>query len=165
VKIEKGNQVNAYAVTPAQVSFISNLLTQREYAGVVDFEALTKAEASRLIEVLKSAPRKGLVPAVAQRVVGEALRVGMYRTQDGEMYRVHESRETGRLYAKHLNVLEFKFEYAQGAIYRLTPSDRMSLEEACAFGVQTGFCCVCGKFLTDPDSVARGIGPVCARGF
>lgn len=30
------------------------------------------------------------------------------------------------------------------------------------FGKETGICCCCGKELTDAESVAAGIGPVCA---
>lgn len=32
-------------------------------------------------------------------------------------------------------------------------------------GRMTGHCCVCNRLLTDPDSVARGIGPICAERF
>jgi len=34
-----------------------------------------------------------------------------------------------------------------------------------AQGVQTNHCCCCGRELTDPVSVANGIGPVCAKNF
>lgn len=30
-----------------------------------------------------------------------------------------------------------------------------------AYGKQTGKCCACGRELTDPESVKRGIGPIC----
>jgi hypothetical protein len=33
------------------------------------------------------------------------------------------------------------------------------------YGRETGTCGACGRLLTDPDSVARGIGPVCAAKF
>jgi hypothetical protein len=39
------------------------------------------------------------------------------------------------------------------------------LEEAIAHGKLTGQCAVCSRQLTDPVSVARGIGPVCAERF
>lgn len=32
-------------------------------------------------------------------------------------------------------------------------------------GKETGNCCYCGLELTDPDSVARGYGPVCAKNY
>lgn len=32
-------------------------------------------------------------------------------------------------------------------------------------GKQTGVCCYCGAELTDPESVERGYGPVCARKY
>ena len=35
-------------------------------------------------------------------------------------------------------------------------------EAAMAWGVKTGRCSCCGKTLTDPQSIAAGIGPVCA---
>lgn len=37
------------------------------------------------------------------------------------------------------------------------------LEAAVAYGRETGTCACCGRELTDPKSVERGIGPVCAR--
>ncbi len=39
------------------------------------------------------------------------------------------------------------------------------LEEAIRIGKATGRCCVCGIKLTNPESVERGIGPVCAERF
>ena len=33
------------------------------------------------------------------------------------------------------------------------------------FGRETGACSVCGRTLTDPESVQRGIGPICAQKF
>lgn len=33
------------------------------------------------------------------------------------------------------------------------------------YGQHTGTCGVCSRLLSDPESVARGIGPVCARKF
>lgn len=35
-------------------------------------------------------------------------------------------------------------------------------EAACAYGREIGVCGVCNRTLTDPDSIALGIGPVCA---
>lgn len=88
---------------------------------------------------------------------------GMY-AKDGRFYRVLRSRE-GRLYAKELIETDGRpeFVYARGAIFELTPEDRMTLEQAAEYGQIHGWCCVCGKHLTNPKSVAAGIGPVCAK--
>ena len=40
-----------------------------------------------------------------------------------------------------------------------------ALDEAVAYGKKTGTCSCCGRELTDPVSIANGIGPVCASGF
>lgn len=144
----------ANKVSVRQVEFIEKLLTERVYNGEeINFEVLTSKDASDLIGSLLKAPR-------AAGVVGE---VGMYRMPNGDIYRVHPSKMSSRLYAKKLNALEGGFEYEAGAIYRLKPEHKMSLEQAKAFGMETGMCCVCGIFLTDPKSVADGIGPVCAK--
>lgn len=37
------------------------------------------------------------------------------------------------------------------------------MEAAKRHGRSTGVCCCCGRTLTDPDSVAAGIGPICAE--
>jgi len=134
-----------------QVAFINSLLSERVFSGEVDFANLTSKGASDLIGQLLNAPKQV-----------STLSVGMYRTPDGEIYRVQASRETGRLYAKHLDLIN-GFEYEAGAIFKITASDRMTLEQAKLFGVETGFCCVCGILLTDPKSVQAGIGPVCAK--
>lgn len=34
--------------------------------------------------------------------------------------------------------------------------------QARLYGKRTGICCCCGRELTDPESIAAGIGPVCA---
>lgn len=136
-----------------QVAFINSLLGERVFSGEVDFANLTSKGASDLIGQLLNAPRK---------TTSEPLAVGMYQLANGDIYRVQASRENGNLYAKRLDLID-GFVYEQGAIRKVKASDRMTLEQAKLFGVETGFCCVCGIFLTDPKSVANGIGPVCAK--
>lgn len=158
-----------YPASEAQIDYLRSLMGKREWQDYLppraDIEAriiegsLDGRTVSRIIDTLKAAPM------AATKSVG-ALSVGMYRTSEGTIYRVHKSRETGNLYAKRMEwdmLTESKprFEYDRGAIYSLTSADRMTLEEACAWGVETGICCVCGAFLTDAKSVARGVGRVC----
>lgn len=142
-------------VSEKQVAFLSTLLSERVHEVAVDFATLSSFEASRLIEQLLASPRK--VGGSFERVSEE----GMYRNAEGDIFRVQRSRESGNLYAKKLDVLDGGFIYVQGAIRLIKPSDRMTLDEAKAFGVEYGICCVCGAFLTNAVSVAEGIGPVC----
>lgn len=124
--------------------------------------------ASALIEMLKdrienekadAAEARAALPPVAP------LEAGMYEAE-GKVYRVQASRNTGRLYAKALTFHghgKASFEYAPGAIFRLTADHRMSLADVAARGLAAGVCCVCGRSLTVEKSVAAGIGPVCAK--
>jgi len=100
---------------------------------------------------------------------------GMYRTAAGDIFKVQLSKTTGFPYALRLaatggnrlaeagDVVHFEFVYAPGAVRALDPAMRMTLEDAMEFGVKTGTCCVCGIRLKDAQSVARGIGPTCAK--
>lgn len=155
--------------TENQINYLRSLLASRVVASDVraDLEArladgtLDKARASSAIDSLRVAPK-----AAAPKV---ELSEGVYR-RDGVIFRVHRSRESGNLYAKRLEFDLFggskpRFVYSKGAITALAPAHKMSREDAKAFGVETGICCVCGAFLTDDKSVAEGIGPVCAKRF
>lgn len=157
--------------TPSQINYLRDLLGARVIDADVraDIEArladgtLDKDRASRAIDRLRVAPKVAAVKVAAN------IEEGMYR-KDGVIFRVHRSRESGNLYAKRLNFDLFSgskpnFVYAKGAISGLTAEHKMSKDEAKAFGVETGICCVCGAFLTDEKSVAEGIGPVCAKRF
>lgn len=148
--------------TSAQINYLRSLVRSCEYPPL-DYESLSIQEASERINEFKELAASLGVSRSARRQV-QVTEVGMYRTEDQEIYRVQESRQTGNLYAKHL-LVGGGFEYESGAIFNLKPSDKMTLEEAKAYGVATGQCCVCGAFLTDENSVREGIGPVCASRF
>lgn len=157
--------------TDAQMDYLRSLLASRVIDANfrADVEArladgtLDKARASDAISKLRLAP-KAAAPKPSASVAE-----GMYR-KDGVIFRVHRSRESGNLYAKRLELDLLgngkpHFVYAKGAIMGLSDAHKMSREDAKAFGVETGICCVCGAFLTDDKSVAEGIGPVCAKRF
>lgn len=93
---------------------------------------------------------------------------GMYRDPaSGSVWKVQAGRDSGNLYAKVLRVLDggAVFDYDAGAIRRIRPEWRMTLEEAAEFGRATGVCCCCGRELTNPASIEAGIGPICAAKF
>lgn len=153
-----------------QVSFINSLVTRKGFN--LDFDdarpvaELTAREASKLIDTLLAmpdAPREPKPTCVAQpQAVTED---GMYRTLDGTVYKVQIAKQgSGRLYAKQLVEAggEWSFEYAAGAIRKLTPAMRMSLADAKAFGRLYGVCCRCSAVLTDEVSIEAGIGRYCA---
>lgn len=104
---------------------------------------------------------------------------GMYRNPDsGEIFKVQVAvHGSGNLYAKKLvvesdavrdadgKIVEpgiVRFEFAKGAVAKLRPEWKMTLDEAKAFGALYGTCCVCGRTLTDEGSITAGIGPICA---
>lgn len=83
---------------------------------------------------------------------------------DGTYVRIKRS-GAGRLYALTLNVDTRKWEYAPGMVRNVKPADKMTAEQAKDFGDTYAWCVRCSADLTNPESVARGFGPVCAKYF
>lgn len=82
--------------------------------------------------------------------------VGIFKTQTSK---------DGNLYALQLDESTGRWEYAKGAIHKLQPQTKVTIEQASAYGRKTGRCMICGRLLTNPESVERGIGPICAGGL
>lgn len=150
-------------------AFLATITNPRE-----GFEADMVARASRrwafsvnqLAAVERWAERAG-TPRVSTAAVAATGPVtdGMYRVGE-DIFKVQKAvNGSGHLYAKRLIVdgTTGRFEYEAGAIRRLTTADKMTLEDAAAFGKLYGVCCVCGRTLTDEESIAAGIGPVCGH--
>lgn len=167
-------RAQASAQDPAQVevkAFLESLTSeelladvQRGFTFLVDMAAQARAGrpfSERQVEAINRC-RARRQPRQASPQVTE---IGLYRADDGTVYKVQAARQSGHLYAKRLVVIEHgqaSFEFEQGAIRKLRPEQRMTVEQAAAFGHQFGVCAVCGATLTDPVSVERGIGPICA---
>lgn len=90
----------------------------------------------------------------------QAVTVGFYLYGAGVAEVVRNQAGT-RLYAKILDVHTGRWNYAAGVVNRLKPEDRLTLEQAAALGKKWHRCMVCGRELTNDDSIDRGIGPIC----
>jgi hypothetical protein len=153
-------------LTPSlSVSDLAAWLAQQQWSGfaVSLANAYTRygrlsprQEASARSMYAKAQERQAGVPA------NPVTEVGMYRLGEN-VYRVKMSR-SGRFYAMQFTPNGVtRFQYANGAIYRLSADNRMTLEDAKAIGAQVGICCVCGRDLIVEANIEAGIGPVCAR--
>lgn len=93
---------------------------------------------------------------------------GFYK-QGNVYFKVQEARNgSGRRYAKILYLPEVeggkpRWEYAPGVVMALSAEDKLSAEEAAAFGKLYGICIFCNRDLTDERSIEVGYGPVCAE--
>ena len=160
-------------VTEKQLNFITTLASERSITGtdatlVTVVESLTKSQASGLITRLLAAPLATVAPVKVP--------VGMYRGSNGDILRVYFGQQSGQNLVKRVvrtGTGEYRFEYVSSAtkvvmgrskLGKIT-LERMTLEEAKAWGRMTNSCVACGRRLDDPESVEAGIGPVCAKKF
>lgn len=175
-----------------QVAFIERLVEQRDVSTLDpamrdrldDLAAVTVPAASNLIALLKGCPQKSELSGPGMYRLGD----DVFKVQRSGSGRLYAKRLVLGVCQGHFDEdgMEFwcglphvkksgeevtldvgcneeqRFEYEPGAIYRLTEKDRMTVDEARDWGRVTGVCCWCGITLTDPKSVAAGIGPVCA---
>lgn len=95
--------------------------------------------------------------APQERSAGTLAEEGVYRV-GAKIFRVVT--KEGRRFAEEM--VRGKFVYAKGMVYRLHPGQRMSLEEAQAWGRREVRCVRCGTPLEKKESREAGIGPVCA---
>lgn len=79
---------------------------------------------------------------------------------DGTYYRVSVGQSSRRLYANRWN--GHGWEYAKGALGRLTTATMVTAEQAAAFGHATESCVFCGHDLDLPESISVGYGSTCA---
>jgi hypothetical protein len=156
--------------TEAQLRFWQSLLSQLREMGQTELADASEKEwdavtafkdYSKILDGTKAviqALRKRQQKKTPQT---EDLTEGMY--QVGEtVYKVKRS-QAGHPYAMVLTEEGFQFE--RGAVKKIRPEHRMTLEDAKAYGRQTGSCCQCGRELTNESSIAAGIGPICAGKF
>lgn len=141
----------------------------------VDTTDLTAGQASQDIDALKvSVParraanrRARAAAAVAVEAAGgdiaalPALVADRLYLVDGVAYRTVMGKVSGEMYAKVLNTDTRKWDYAPGAINRIRPEHRMTVEQAEALSDTWSWCIRCGVELKAAESVARSIGPVC----
>lgn len=157
------------AASAAQMGFLRTLCEEQ---GEEVRTSYTKAEASD--EITRLLKARDEAPQTPVRTSGRVTEDGMYRTPEGEIYKVQIAvHGSGHLYAKKLVKLDepkigktfvktHDFVMETGAIRKLTPVMKMTLEEAQEWGKLYGSCCRCGKTLTKEASIDRGMGPVCA---
>lgn len=136
--------------------------------------ALTKGFVSAKIEEWKQAPRR------EHQQAGPG-----YYEYEGDLYVVVENKAKTRTYAKKLvgepiyrasddpgwdtdptpTRIDWRWDFdaAKGVATRLAGATPLTEERAAEWGHLHGRCFKCLRPLTDPESVKRGMGPICAK--
>lgn len=155
--------------TQRQFDFISRLLKERDSSAVEALVSRARAsavagtmsstDASAMIEILLDQP-KAEAPAAAE------VEAGIYSMGD-RVFRVYFGQNAGRMLVKEVHFLDEGVEYEYLGSARVLPVDavRLPVEEVGALGVTSGECLICGRLLTDPESVDFGVGPICRANY
>lgn len=134
---------------------VKSLLTQNN---------VSKMQGSKAIEMLLSWNQRSFAPRPVP-VVREKAPIGVYKRGD-DIYRVIKGRQSANTYAQKLTV-DFNgaptWVYVGAMVFELKVEELISPEVAAQMGRTVGYCVICGRYLTDAESVAKGIGPVCEK--
>lgn len=182
-------KVTVTKTVPAHRAIKKTMFTKPMDAGDAFLANMAKlqqvADADPTISIAEGIAKAQQIPAVKK---GQDLDLGMYQiVKDGQatIYKIKLNKAGVHKYAEQLVITQKhvwdnetstwkwvpkgKFVYMHGMVNMLTSENKMDEAAAKAFhdatkakyGVDYGFCCVCGKLLTVKKSIAAGIGPVC----
>lgn len=155
--------MNAVA-TEKQVDLITKLTSEKDWtnapvaAPIQEMLAgveLSRKEASAIIDMMFKLPSTKKFVKVTD---------GFYILND-TIYKVQTSPTTGNTYAKKLvtDIISTEFVYAPGMVTKLAKAEKLTLELAKKYGKLYGMCVICGRTLTNEQSIADGIGPICGN--
>jgi hypothetical protein len=167
------------SATPPQQKFLTALINERRESlqdlldegktvdgllASLDTDAMNPGRASRWITRLLDIPKDSR----SQQSAGENPEpdAGMYKVGE-KIVRVYFGQQSHRMLAKELVESDehdsgWDWAYMGAASRFVAPTTpKLSIEEAAKFGRMTGTCAVCARRLDVPESVDRGIGPVC----
>jgi hypothetical protein len=162
--------------TEKQLAFISNLQSERDMATLDPDKVVTKREARELIDWLLKFPKtqESVAPSQvkAKTDAFKDIPAGYYATDsltgnnDLDFWKVDrptEGKWKGYIFVKRViggqpdvNVRKHEKTKILRAIRDADPAEASAL-----FGQKLGMCGKCGRHLTDEQSRAIGIGPVC----
>lgn len=154
----------AFLVRLANERVLTNLANGEQLLDATYVATLTSREASQMIDFLMGQQKRSAAEPAAE------IPAGAYRV-DGRVIRVYHGQQSGKMLASELidataHSRDEAWNYL-GLATRFVPADahRMTVEEcevvAGSGQADHGWCCVCGRDLDDPNSVRRGIGPIC----
>lgn len=168
-------------MTPKQVQFLRTLAVEAlgEAAAHEHLEQLraeyprpTQQQASDWIEELKKRKSQGSVTSPPRARGGlPSVAAGRYAltATDGQTYfykvdRPREGKFAGWTFVKWVRPSGYESAVSKDESAKvLAKIAENPMDALVAYGRLTGVCGVCGRKLTDPESVRAGIGPVCAE--
>ncbi len=146
--------------TEGQKNFIRSLNAQSgNTLSETDIESVTFAECQEVIDLLKRMAQAWKEESKSNPTKPQVTE-GAYWVE-GKIARVQKSKR-GYLYATiQVEPGVNEFEYVKGLISKIKAEDMLTHEEMRAFAAEFSQCGDCGRRLTNPESIAYGIGPVC----
>lgn len=160
--------------SPKAIAYAQSLLAQcgADAATVATVTTMTPKQVSNLIDLYKPIVSAQKLAAAKATAPTTDLPAGRYAVEglDGQIMKYQIDKPVNGKWAGWT----FVRDLATGDSIRDRDTKRAILDEleaaghlesAKLYGKVTGQCGICSKILTNPDSIAAGIGPICAQKF
>lgn len=163
-------------ITERQKTFLLQLRAEKGLENKFDanyLDGISRRKASLMIEKALTLPSVTTVSRVGSRIAApheDDVPAGRYAITDEDgvlkffqVDRPKEGRWAGYVFLKiqaSADLHPIKSPARKEFIYKAIAHDPRAA--SIRYGRELGHCGICGRTLTDPDSIAAGIGPVCA---
>ena len=159
-----------YVIPPTQrqINFAKKLIQDKE-GGMELLNATLRGKQVTSLEQLDKQSVSGLINTLVAKVDKPLAitEVGAYLHNE-TIYSIRQGNESKKWQVWSFDDVDNKYKRNDTLLpilKELTPDNRLTLEQAIKYSVQTGICCHCGRTLTQLKSVAGGIGPICAKRY
>ena len=157
--------VETKMITDRQHAFITTLWAERMRIELPELSTLTCKQASNLIGHLLECPK--ITPEAPVTPVAADVPEGRYAVELNGALRFYvvqygKGRWSGRVFVSRQssdNLLKISAHEAHEARRAIAQDARAAMVR---YGRELGVCGVCGRALTDEESRAAGVGPICA---
>lgn len=162
-----------YPATEKQIAFIKKLVAEKQTDQRTE-DLLTAARAAAMAGGLSSKAASAVIDALIacprKTDARDEYTAGIYAVDGDTIVRVYLGQQSGVMLAKQVHVQDGEVSYdylgtARKVLSAATTWTRLELSEVGSLGITSGHCLICGRRLDDPESVDRGIGPVCAENY
>lgn len=159
-------QALAPKATEKQVAFLKKLIDEKDWTSsqlaapvqmFLSGETVNRKKASDMIDQMMK------LPSTKKPAAKVDVEEGFYVLGD-QVWKVQKSLSSSGKYAKRLTE-NGNFVYVAGGVAKLANAEKLTLDKAKHLGKLYGMCMICGRTLTDENSIAQGIGPICADKF
>ena len=148
-------------LTERQVQAVRNSIAKAKYWAEERKAAAPEVDVTKLTVAFNNAHQKGLKHPKIKLDDYTISRAPDSGKNPGALYIKAGDEYLGKVQDNRLQLMRTGERFKDSIVTLLADPEKI----VAAYGIRTGHCAICSRELTDPASIDRGIGPICAEKF